>query len=119
MYLGEVVETTDYKSLYAAPKAPYTQALLSAVPVANPRGKRQRIVLTGDVPSPANVPSGCYFHPRCPKVMPECSQVHPTLGATAPGHDVRCLIYPESWPQGANVPDRIKSGAQQKVAETI
>jgi oligopeptide transport system ATP-binding protein len=119
MYLGEVVEITDYKSLYADPKAPYTQALLSAVPVANPRGKRQRIVLTGDVPSPANVPSGCYFHPRCPKVMPECSQVHPLLGANAPGHEVRCLIYPESWPNGANVPDRIKSGAQQQVAETI
>jgi oligopeptide/dipeptide ABC transporter ATP-binding protein len=119
MYLGEVVEITDYKSLYADPKAPYTQALLSAVPVANPRGKRQRIVLTGDVPSPANVPSGCYFHPRCPKVMPECSQVHPLLGANAPGHEVRCLIYPESWPSGANIPDRIKSGAQQQVAETI
>lgn len=119
MYLGEVVETTDYKSLYADPKAPYTQALLSAVPVANPRGQRQRIVLTGDVPSPANVPTGCYFHPRCPQVMPECSQIHPKLADDVPGHEVRCLIYPGSWPQGANVPDRIKSGAQQKVAATV
>ncbi len=119
MYLGEVVEITDYKALYADPKAPYTQALLSAVPVANPRGKRQRIVLTGDVPSPANVPPGCYFHPRCPKVMPECSQTHPQLCNDAPGHEVRCLIYPESWPKGANIPDRIKSGAQRQVAETI
>lgn len=119
MYLGEVVEITDYKSLYASPKAPYTQALLSAVPVANPKGKRQRIVLTGDVPSPANVPSGCYFHPRCPKVMPECSSVHPALASDAPGHEVRCLIYPNSWPQGIQIPERISSGKQQAVAETI
>ena len=119
MYLGEIVEITDYKSLYADPKAPYTKALLSAVPVANPRGKRERIVLTGDVPSPANVPSGCYFHPRCPQVMPECSATHPLLTDEAAGHTVRCLIYPSSWPQGVDIPVRIKSGAQQKVMEAV
>src|SRR5438477_1291045 len=119
MYLGEIVEITDYKSLYADPKAPYTQALLSAVPVANPRGKRERIVLTGDVPSPANVPSGCYFHPRCPQVMPECSSVHPELRGTAPSHEVRCLIYPTSWPQGIDIPARIKSGAQKTMVEEV
>ncbi len=109
MYLGEVVEITDYKSLYAAPKAPYTEALLSAVPIANPRGKLQRIVLTGDVPSPANVPSGCYFHPRCPKVFQDCSNVHPQLSALdSPDHSVRCLLYPQSWPQGISIPARIK-----------
>jgi peptide/nickel transport system ATP-binding protein len=109
MYLGEVVEITDYKSLYAAPKAPYTEALLSAVPIANPRGKLQRIVLTGDVPSPANVPSGCYFHPRCPKVFQDCSSVHPQLSALdSPDHSVRCLLYPQSWPQGISIPARIK-----------
>ncbi len=109
MYLGQVVEITDYRSLYASPMAPYTQALLSAVPIANPRGKQQRIVLTGDVPSPANVPSGCYFHPRCPQVMPECSSVQPQLASVlSEDHAVRCLIYPQSWPQGISIPERIK-----------
>ena len=119
MYLGEIVELTDYKSLYANPKAPYTEALLSAVPVANPRVKRSRIVLTGDVPSPANVPSGCYFHPRCPKVMPECSSVHPLLADNEPDHTVRCIIYPSSWPAGSNIPERITSGAQQHKAVEV
>jgi len=112
MYLGEIVEVTDYKSLYAGPLAPYTEALLSAVPVANPRVKRSRIVLTGDVPSPANVPSGCYFHPRCPKVMPECSSVHPLLTEEESGHSVRCIIYPSSWPSGATIPERITAAAR-------
>jgi oligopeptide transport system ATP-binding protein len=98
MYLGEIVEITDYTSLYANPKAPYTEALLSAVPIANPRAKRDRIVLTGDVPSPANVPSGCYFHPRCPKVMEECKSTHPLLADDNEGHTVRCLLYPNSKP---------------------
>ena len=99
MYLGEIVEITDYKSLYAAPKAPYTEALLSAVPIANPRAKRDRIVLTGDVPSPANVPTGCYFHPRCQKVFEECKSVHPLLADDNEGHMVRCLLFPNSKPQ--------------------
>jgi oligopeptide/dipeptide ABC transporter ATP-binding protein len=99
MYLGEIVEITDYKSLYADPKAPYTQALLSAVPIANPRADRQRIVLTGDVPSPANVPTGCYFHPRCPQVFGECNHIHPELTDDSQGHQVRCLIYPNSYPK--------------------
>ncbi|MDP4220957.1 MAG: dipeptide ABC transporter ATP-binding protein [Bacteroidota bacterium] len=99
MYLGEIVEITDYKSLYAAPKAPYTEALLSAVPIANPRANRERIVLTGDVPSPANVPSGCYFHPRCPKAFAECSVVHPLLADDNEGHMVRCILYPNSYPK--------------------
>lgn len=98
MYLGEIVEITDYKSLYADPKAPYTEALLSAVPIANPRSKRDRIVLTGDVPSPANVPTGCYFHPRCPKVFEDCKTVHPLLADDNAGHTVRCLLYPNSEP---------------------
>ncbi|MEP7234837.1 MAG: dipeptide ABC transporter ATP-binding protein [Ignavibacteriota bacterium] len=100
MYLGEIVEITDYKSLYAAPKAPYTEALLSAVPIANPRAIRDRIVLTGDVPSPANAPSGCYFHPRCPKAFADCSAIHPLLDTDGQGHEVRCLLYPNSYPQG-------------------
>ncbi|HEY3875953.1 MAG TPA: dipeptide ABC transporter ATP-binding protein [Candidatus Kapabacteria bacterium] len=110
MYLGEIVEMTDYKTLYAAPKAPYTQALLSAVPVANPRAKRSRIVLTGDVPSPANVPSGCYFHPRCPKAFADCSVVHPLLAENEPGHPVRCILYPNSWPEGSKKSSTMKTG---------
>jgi oligopeptide/dipeptide ABC transporter ATP-binding protein len=102
MYLGEIVEITDYTSLYATPKAPYTEALLSAVPIANPSAKRQRIVLTGDVPSPANVPNGCYFHPRCPKVFADCDHVHPVLGDDDEGHTVRCLLYPNSYPADAH-----------------
>jgi len=98
MYLGEIVEIADAKELYANPKHPYTQALLSAVPIPDPRRKRERIVLAGDVPSPANVPPGCYFHPRCPKVMPECKVVHPVLGNDGTGHMTRCLLYPESVP---------------------
>jgi oligopeptide/dipeptide ABC transporter ATP-binding protein len=98
MYLGEIVEITDYKSLYAAPKAPYTEALLSAVPIANPRAKRERIVLTGDVPSPANAPSGCYFHPRCPKAFGDCNSIHPQLIDDSEGHMVRCLLFPNSYP---------------------
>lgn len=100
MYLGEIVETAEYQTLYDAPKAPYTEALLSAVPIANPRLKRDRIMLTGDVPSPANAPTGCYFHPRCPKVFADCKTVHPTLSEVAADHPVRCLIYPESYPAG-------------------
>ncbi len=117
MYLGEIVENTDYKTLYAEPKAPYTEALLSAVPIANPRAKRSRIVLTGDVPSPANVPSGCYFHPRCPKAFADCSSIHPLLADDSPDHTVRCILYPNSWPEQAKVPERIKSGAQRKAVE--
>ncbi len=117
MYLGEVVEITDYKTLYDSPLAPYTEALLSAVPIANPRAKRERIVLTGDVPSPANVPSGCYFHPRCPKVMPECSSVHPLLAEDEPDHSVRCIIYPNSWPASVTIPERIRSGKQRETVE--
>ncbi len=98
MYLGEIVEIAESHELYRNPKHPYTQALLSAVPIPDPRRRRERIVLTGDVPSPANLPSGCFFHPRCPKVMPECKVVHPVLGNDGSGHFTRCLLYPESVP---------------------
>jgi len=103
MYLGKVAEIADYKAIYATPKHPYTEALLSAVPVPNPDRKHKRILLGGDVPSPANVPTGCYFHPRCPKVMPECKTVAPLLRDTGDGHFVSCLLYPESRPEGVSV----------------
>jgi oligopeptide transport system ATP-binding protein len=102
MYLGQIVEVADVKELYAHTKHPYSQALLSAVPVPDPRLKRSRIILTGDVPSPANVPSGCYFHPRCPQIIKgECERIRPELAQlNQTDHEVKCLLYPESYPKG-------------------
>ncbi len=84
MYLGKIVETAEVDDLYAKPRHPYTNALLSAVPVPDPDKSdvRDRVILTGDVPSPINPPSGCRFHPRCPKVMPFCTSQLPVLQTT-------------------------------------
>ncbi|MBZ0202783.1 MAG: ATP-binding cassette domain-containing protein [Ignavibacteria bacterium] len=100
MYLGQIVEIADCKDLYAKTMHPYSQALLSAVPVPDPKKKRSRIILTGDVPSPANVPSGCYFHPRCPQIIKgECEHIRPLLATVnQSSHEVKCLLYPESYP---------------------
>ena len=100
MYLGQIVEIADCKELYAGTKHPYSQALLSAVPVPDPKKKRSRIILTGDVPSPANVPSGCYFHPRCPQIKKgECEHIRPVLAPlNQTSHEVKCILYPESYP---------------------
>ena len=100
MYLGQIVEISDCKELYANTKHPYSEALLSAVPIPDPKQKRKRIILTGDVPSPANVPTGCYFHPRCPKIIKgECEHIRPLLASLNQStHEVKCLLYPESYP---------------------
>jgi oligopeptide/dipeptide ABC transporter ATP-binding protein len=93
MYLGKIVETASYADIYGNPRHPYTQALLSAVPVADPRNQKQRILLTGDVPSPIQPPGGCAFHPRCRHRMPRCSQETPGLEEVAAGHAVACFLY--------------------------
>lgn len=93
MYLGRIVELTDKNSLYQKPLHPYTQALLSAVPVPKPDHKRERILLEGDVPSPANPPMGCAFHPRCAAAMDICKSVRPDLHDVGDGHFVACHLY--------------------------
>src|SRR5882724_5950530 len=92
MYLGKVVEIAEAKELVRNPKHPYTQALLSAVPVVDPASKRQRIVLAGDVPSPISPPPGCTFHPRCPSVQDICRVEMPPLRELSPGHWVACHV---------------------------
>jgi oligopeptide/dipeptide ABC transporter ATP-binding protein len=93
MYLGRIVEMTEAHRLYESPKHPYTQALISAIPSLDPAAKSQRILLPGDVPSPANAPSGCPFHPRCPQALPVCESEEPPLRAIEPGHMVSCWLY--------------------------
>jgi len=93
MYLGKIVELASYNSLYDNPKHPYTQALLSAIPVPDPRAGRKRIILRGDVPSPIHPPSGCRFHPRCAQKMEGCDQHQPVLGDVAVDHQVACFLY--------------------------
>ena len=112
MYLGKVVELADARQLYKEPKHPYTGALLSAVPVADPdlSAKRSRVILSGDVPSPIDPPSGCRFHPRCPKAQPNCITDVPPLEAKIPG-DLAACHYPLEAGEDLS---RARAGIQQE-----
>lgn len=92
MYLGRVVEIAPSRDLYTRPKHPYTEALLSAVPIPDPKAKKQRIVLTGDVPNPVNRPTGCHFHPRCPKATERCKVEEPVLKNVGTLHQAACHL---------------------------
>lgn len=94
MYLGHIVELADKKSLFTSPQHPYTEALLSAVPIPDPTAdnKHKRVILSGDIPSPINPPSGCCFHTRCPVAEPRCSQEVPVLKSVSLSHQVACHL---------------------------
>ena len=92
MYLGRIVEIGPTKTVLSDPRHPYTQALLSVIPVPNPRRRRKRMILVGETPNPIDLPSGCRFHPRCPVASDQCSQTEPQLQSVAADHQVACLL---------------------------
>ncbi len=93
MYLGAIVETAPTETLFETPAHPYTRALLASVPVPDPAQRRNLARLTGDVPSPVDLPPGCRFHPRCPEAMPCCASAEPPRVQIAPGHEVVCHLH--------------------------
>jgi peptide/nickel transport system ATP-binding protein len=93
MYLGKIVETARKRQIFASPKHPYTQALLSAVPVPEPGSARRRIILKGDVPSPVNPPAGCRFHTRCPYAFDRCRSEEPPLRPLNDGQMAACHLH--------------------------
>jgi oligopeptide transport system ATP-binding protein len=100
MYLGKIVELAPTERLFGSPLHPYTEGLLASVPAPDPSGKRARAAIAGDVPSPMNIPSGCAFHPRCPKAFSRCPVEVPALVEWEPGRTVSCWLYPPSGKGG-------------------
>ncbi len=93
MYLGEIMEIGETEEIFSNPKHPYTQALLSAVPELNPEDNKEKIKLTGELPSPENLPQGCKFHTRCPHVMDKCKCENPNTKEFTPTHNCKCFLY--------------------------
>ena len=114
MYLGKIVEIADCDELFAHPAHPYTQALLSAIPVPDPRQVRERIILQGDVPTPINPPQGCRFHTRCPAAFARCRQEEPALASVTSGHWVACHLYTEPSRSGLTMDQ-----AQRQVSNLV
>jgi oligopeptide/dipeptide ABC transporter ATP-binding protein len=91
MYLGRIVELGPTRAVLSTPRHPYTRALISVVPVPNPRRRHKRTILQGEIPNPIDIPPGCRFHPRCPDALPECQQIDPQLHPVAEGHEAACI----------------------------
>jgi oligopeptide/dipeptide ABC transporter ATP-binding protein len=92
MYLGRIVELGNTTDVLTNPQHPYTRALLSVVPVPNPRQRRKREILQGEIPNPINIPPGCRFHPRCPDAIPRCREIDPALQAAGKNHVAACIL---------------------------
>jgi oligopeptide/dipeptide ABC transporter ATP-binding protein len=91
MYLGRIVELGPTVQVLSEPRHPYTRALISVVPVPNPRRRHKRTILQGEIPDPIDIPAGCRFHPRCPDAIADCEEIDPQLHTIAPGHEVACI----------------------------
>ncbi len=92
MYLGRIVELGPTTEVLSEPRHPYTRALISVIPVPNPRRRRKRMILEGEIPNPIDIPPGCRFHPRCPAAVPECQEADPQLRRVTPDHEVACIL---------------------------
>jgi oligopeptide/dipeptide ABC transporter ATP-binding protein len=116
MYLGRIVEIGPTRTMLGTPAHPYTKALLSVIPVPNPRQRRPHTILQGETPNPIDLRAGCRFHPRCPAAFDRCLQVDPQLTAAGQGHRAACLLVEEGSPARTNAGIWLASNARQPAA---